>query len=179
MYRILLVGPPGSGKTTLAFSLQKELNIPLFNMDYLYISLYEKFNRLPTQAEVLSELKQIVNKHSWIIDGFYEDTFDFRLGYCSLVIFFDPPLYKCMYNVFRRGVKNFFKIDRVFLDNSYQINFYDKIRYLLNFKPYMRIFKFQNKKHFLMQKTIKKGKVIFVKNRKDILKAIIHLKSTS
>jgi adenylate kinase family enzyme len=66
--RIVVVGPPGSGKTTVGRELSKRTGIPHIEID----SLWWEPNWTEAGADVLKErLQPIVDRDEWILDGNY------------------------------------------------------------------------------------------------------------
>ena len=62
---INIIGPPGSGKTTLSKKLSKELQTEIINLD-------ELFEKLNDKSKVLTHLEKcILSKQKIIIDGTY------------------------------------------------------------------------------------------------------------
>ncbi|WP_233509099.1 P-loop NTPase family protein [Staphylococcus pseudintermedius] len=77
MYRrIVILGMPGSGKSTLCAKLGKALHIPAYHLDRY---AWEGDTLVP--AEVLQRhVIEIVKTDAWIMDGTYEGTLDDRLA---------------------------------------------------------------------------------------------------
>ena len=65
--RILILGPPGSGKTTLGKKLAKSLNIPYYDTDD--ILWVEKFSKKRDKPQCKTKIAKISNSQSWIIGG--------------------------------------------------------------------------------------------------------------
>ncbi len=107
MHKILVIGSPGSGKSTLSFRLSERLNIPIVHLDKLFWKegwverSKEEFDRL-----LMAELE----KESWIIDGNYGRTIDLRLKYVDTVIFFDYNRFVCLWRIVKRVVTNLGKV---------------------------------------------------------------------
>jgi adenylate kinase family enzyme len=99
MQRILIIGPCGAGKSTLATALGVRLNLPVFHMDQL--------NWRPgwvesSKDEILAKLAAIVTTKRWIIDGTYGGTLGERLVRADSVIYLDFPIRLCVSRLFRR-----------------------------------------------------------------------------
>ena len=68
MQRIVVVGPPGSGKTTVANTLATRLGLPHTELD----SLWWEPNWTEAGAEVFSErVADVVSSDRWVLDGNY------------------------------------------------------------------------------------------------------------
>lgn len=102
MQRILIIGCPGSGKSTFAKKLAEKTKLPLIHLDRLFWkSGWIERSREEFDALVSDEL----NKDRWIIDGNYLRTLSDRMKYADTIIFFDYPTYICLWRVLKRIVK--------------------------------------------------------------------------
>ena len=93
MKKILVIGCPGSGKSTFSRQLHAILEIPLFHLDLLNWNA-DKTN--VTKELFHKRLNEVLNKESWIIDGNYGSTMEKRLEYCDAVFFLDYPTEICL-----------------------------------------------------------------------------------
>ena len=91
--RILVVGCPGSGKSTFARKLRNATGLPLYYLDMLY---HRPDRTTASREEFDAALAEILAKDEWIIDGNYLRTLPVRLKACDLVFFFDLPLDQCL-----------------------------------------------------------------------------------
>ena len=99
MERILIVGCPGAGKSTLARSMAEKLGLPLVHLDVLFwLPGWQQREREEFDALLLQEL----NKPKWIIDGNFSRTLSLRLQYCDTVIFLDFHRLSCVRGVLQR-----------------------------------------------------------------------------
>jgi adenylate kinase family enzyme len=90
MRRIVIIGPLGAGKSTLALALGRLLGIPVHHLDWLYWG--DTWTPTPP-AEWKGVLDQIVAGESWIIDGNFTSSLPQRLAAADTVIYLDfPPL---------------------------------------------------------------------------------------
>lgn len=131
MKRILVIGSPGSGKSTVAKALSKKYDIPVIHLDKLFWksgwvqTSHEEFDK-----KLLSELE----KDEWVIDGNYSRTLDLRLKYADTVIFFDYPTYICVWRVIKRVITNHGKVRSDIGDNCPERFDADFLKYVMRFR---------------------------------------------
>ena len=103
MNRIMVIGCPGSGKSTFARNLRDITGLPLYYLDMIW----HKSDRTNISREEFDfRLSKIINGDKWIIDGNYNRTLNIRLEKCDTVFLFDLPTSNCMDSVSARiGVK--------------------------------------------------------------------------
>ena len=99
MKKIMVIGCPGSGKSTFSRALHQITGIPLVHLDMLY------WNRDKTTVEkavFLERLAKAMRQHRWIIDGNYASTMELRMQACDTVIFLDYPVGLCLEGIRQR-----------------------------------------------------------------------------
>lgn len=102
MKKIMVIGCPGSGKSTLSRTLHKITGIPLFHLDMMYWNS----DRTTVDKSVFCErLLNTIQKDEWIIDGNYGSTMELRLQACDTVIFLDYSLDVCLNGIKERRGK--------------------------------------------------------------------------
>lgn len=93
MKKVIVIGCPGSGKTTFAEKLNKCTGLPLYYLD----AIWHKPDRTHISREEYDErLSQIFDTPEWIIDGNYKRTIEARLRHCDTVFLFDLPTEVCI-----------------------------------------------------------------------------------
>ena len=102
MKRIIVIGCPGSGKSTFSKALHQRTGIPLFHLDMLY---WNKDKTTVDKSVFLERLSEVLQHSQWIIDGNYSSTMELRLQACDTVIFLDYPLEICLEGVRERQGK--------------------------------------------------------------------------
>ena len=94
--RILVIGCPGSGKTTFSLRRAEQTGLPLFHLD----SIYWRADRTHlTREELVDVLRPILAGPRWIIDGNYNGTLPLRVEACEEVVFLDDPVEVCLAGV--------------------------------------------------------------------------------
>ncbi len=102
MKRIIIIGCPGSGKSTFARELQKRTNLPLYYLDMLY---WNADRTTVPKEEFRRRLGEVLEKDRWIIDGNYGSTMEMRMAVCDTVIFLDYPTDVCLAGIRERRGK--------------------------------------------------------------------------
>ena len=93
MKRVIIIGCPGSGKSTFARKLQLVTGLPLHHLDLIY---WKSERTIVPREEFLEKLHQIMAQEQWIIDGNYSSTMEMRMQVCDTVIFLDYPPELCL-----------------------------------------------------------------------------------
>ena len=102
MKKVIVIGCPGSGKSTVSRALHNKTGIPLYHLDMMY------WNADKTTVEksiFLERLSAVLEKNEWIIDGNYGSTMELRMAACDTVIFLDYPLDICLDGIKERRGK--------------------------------------------------------------------------
>lgn len=89
MKRILIIGRPGSGKSTFARKLRDKTGLTLFYLDMIY---HRSDRTTVSDEEFDMSLKKILRNDSFIIDGNYPRTLSERLKCCDTVFWLDYQL---------------------------------------------------------------------------------------
>lgn len=93
MKKVIIIGCPGSGKTTFAEKLNKCTGLPLFYLD----AIWHKPDKTHISRECFDEkISEIFEMQEWIIDGNYNRTIEMRLQQCDTVFLFDLPQEVCL-----------------------------------------------------------------------------------
>ena len=102
MKKIIVIGCPGSGKSTFSKSLHKITKIPLYHLDMLF---WNEDKTTVEKSVFLDRLSKIIKNSEWIIDGNYGSTMELRMQKCDTVIFLDYPLDVCLDGIKERKGK--------------------------------------------------------------------------
>ena len=101
--KILVIGCPGSGKSTLSRGLRDITGLPLFHLDNIW---WKPDRSHISREEFDRKLDEILLTDRWIIDGNYSRTFETRFRSCDTAIFLDYPFEVCMNGIKERGGKH-------------------------------------------------------------------------
>ena len=103
MNKVLVIGCPGSGKSTFSRALQQVTDLPLFHLDMLYWN--PDGTAVPKKTVFQERLRAVMSGERWIIDGNYGSTMELRMAACDTVIFLDYPAELCLEGIEARKGK--------------------------------------------------------------------------
>ncbi len=97
--KIIVLGCPGSGKSTFSKRLHALTQVPLYHLD----QIWWKPDRTNISRDEFDErLKEILDKDEWIIDGSYSRTYEPRIRACDTIIILDLDEEVCMEGIRKR-----------------------------------------------------------------------------
>lgn len=99
MERVMIIGPCGAGKSTLAFRLSEQLGLPLIHMDKL---AWKPGWVDRSNDELRQILLPLVTRERWLIEGNYGSTLPDRLPHADTVVYLDYPIRLCLARLVRR-----------------------------------------------------------------------------
>lgn len=99
MKRVLVIGCPGSGKSTFARRLREITGLPIVYLDRLY---WNADKTAVSRDEFDRRLRAALMRDKWIIDGNYARTLEARLDRCDTVFFLDYPAEICLTGIAER-----------------------------------------------------------------------------
>lgn len=104
MKKILILGIPGSGKTTFAKKLSYKLKLPLVHLDRAF---WRPGWKLPNASKWLEQVELECQKDFWIMDGNYCESLEERVEACDTIYYFKINRFKAMYRIIKRHFKNY------------------------------------------------------------------------
>lgn len=166
MKRVVIMGCPGSGKTTLALKLARILNLPTVHLDREHNMPYpgarnKHSNWNERHAALIADEK-------WIMDGLYYQTAGERIRRADLIIWFELPIFVCLFRVIKRTIMNYGQ-NRIDTAPGYPIRF-DIALYILVLK--FRHFKSPKFKQFIAQRH-SATKLEIIKTNADLERVIL------
>ena len=96
MQKVIVIGCPGSGKSTFARALGEITGLPVYHLDLLG---WNADKTTVPKEEFRRRLREVLQKDAWIIDGNYNSTMELRLQHCDTVFFLDYPIAVCIEGV--------------------------------------------------------------------------------
>jgi adenylate kinase family enzyme len=103
MQRILVIGSPGAGKSTLARRIAERCSLPLIHLDREY---FGPAWTMPARQEWRERVKALAARPEWVMDGNYASTFDLRIPRATVVVWLDLPRWQCSLSVLWRVARN-------------------------------------------------------------------------
>jgi adenylate kinase family enzyme len=97
--RIMIIGRPGSGKSTFAVRLKQLIHLPIVHLDKYYFE--QNWVPLPQQTFFVLH-QEFIAKPLWIIEGCSTKTYEHRYARATMCIYLNTSKWTCLYRLFKR-----------------------------------------------------------------------------
>lgn len=123
MNKIIVIGCPGSGKSTFSKKLHQITDIPLYHLDMMY---WNSDKTIVNKDIFLERLLSTIKTDKWIIDGNYSSTMELRIQHCDTIIFLDYPVDICLNGISKRKGKE--RTDIPWIENEEDFEFIEFVK---------------------------------------------------
>lgn len=162
--RIMVIGSPGSGKSTFSRKLAEIVGIPLIHLDKEFWN--NGWIETPREEWVKKQICLIAG-YEWIVDGNYGGTMDIRLEKADTVICFKLSRTVCLMSYFKRVITNISKVRPDMPDGCPEKFDFEFMKYIWNFP------KTSGQSNINRLEKTKDKQIIVFKNRRQANKYII------
>ncbi|QFU16450.1 AAA family ATPase [Microvirga thermotolerans] len=104
MRRILVIGSPGAGKTTLSRRIAEALGLPLVHLDREY---WRPGWVKPAEDVWDRQAATLAERSAWVMDGEYFDSANRLIDRATAVVWLDLPPWLCLPRALRRLALNY------------------------------------------------------------------------
>ncbi len=126
MKRVMIVGQPGAGKSTLARLLGEVVDLPVHHMDRIHWQ--SGWVQRPT-PERLEMVRAVEESDAWIFEGGFSMTYVNRRDRADTLIWVDTPLSTRLWRVTWRFVRDFGKTRPDMADGCPEGNFREMLAF--------------------------------------------------
>jgi adenylate kinase family enzyme len=106
MRRVLVIGSPGAGKSTLATRLAARLGVPVH---YLDLHHWEPGWHYRDAADARARVRALTDTPAWVMEGNFAETFDLRMPRADTLVWLDYPRATCIRRILTRTIKDYGK----------------------------------------------------------------------
>ena len=131
MQRVLVIGCPGAGKSTLAARLASVTGLPLIALDRVY---WHPGWRATAREEWRGIVAALSERPAWIMDGNYSNTMPERLARADTVVWLDSPRHLCLCRVIGRTARRLGRMHDGLPDGCQERFDLEFLRYVWNFR---------------------------------------------
>ncbi len=165
MNRILIIGSPGSGKSTLSLRMAERLGLPIVHLDKLF---WRPGWVEASREEFDAALAEAMETEKWIMDGDYGRTLKMRLTHADTVIMLDYPTAVCVFRVLKRILTNLGRTRADMGEGCPERLDMEFLRYVIGYRR-------KNRPKLLDALAGWNGEVIFIRNKREYGKFLLTL----
>ena len=104
--RVIVIGPPGAGKTRFSRALSEKIGVPAIHLDSEFFLPNYVY---PEPSVWAKRVEQIAKLEEWIIDGNFFKTMKYRIDRADTIIYLDYSPIICSYRFIKRIISNYGK----------------------------------------------------------------------
>ena len=93
MEKVIIIGCPGSGKSTFGRKLKCITDLPLYHLDMMF---WNEDKTTVSKEIFIERLHEVMSNPKWIIDGNYGSSMEMRIRESDTVFFLDYPTNVCI-----------------------------------------------------------------------------------
>ncbi|MCB2310464.1 DNA topology modulation protein [Clostridium tagluense] len=166
--RIMVIGSPGSGKSTFSRKLAGVVDLPLIHLDKEFWN--NGWIETPKE-DWAKKQKCLILGCEWILDGNYGGTMDIRLEKADTVICFKLSRIVCLLSYFKRVITNINKVRPDMPEGCREKIDFEFMKYIWNFP------KASGQANINRLEKSKDKQIIVFKNRRQAKQYIIEISS--
>jgi adenylate kinase family enzyme len=133
--RVLVIGSPGSGKSTMAAEIARRTGLPLIHLDQHY---WRAGWIEPDDETWAGQMQALAAGERWVMDGNYGGTLNLRLPRADIVIWLDFPTRLCLWRIARRALHHRGKVRASMAEGCPEQLRPDFILHVLRFRRHSR-----------------------------------------
>lgn len=135
MKRVLVIGSPGAGKSTLSAQLAKLTGLPLIHLDQMF---WTKGWVMRPDDEFADLVCGAIRGDAWIMDGNYASTMRQRIERADAVIYLDYPRWLCLSRALKRIATTYGKVRADMAEGCPEQLDFEFLRYVISFRRKIR-----------------------------------------
>ena len=155
----MIIGCPGSGKSTMARQLKEKLGLPVVHLDQLW---WKEGWQNVSREDFDDRLALAVAMDRWIIDGNYSRTIPMRLSRCDTILYLDFSRWECLLGMFQRVVGSYGRVRPDMPEGCPERFDFEFVKFIWNFNKHNRV------RNYTWLSQARHAKHIVLKNRKEV-----------
>ena len=133
--RLLIIGPPGAGKSTLGARLAAGAGVPIVHLDSLFWS--DGWVVRPAE-EFRAELDRALGGDRWVIEGMFVSTLEERMRHADHVLYLDFSTGLCLRRVLKRILSSYGRTRPDMAEGCPERFDWEFLRYVFSFRKNVR-----------------------------------------